>query len=542
MRLGVGSGAAVEVAAMAMTMAVGATIAIGGCGTWSDDLACGSRGCLFTDAEWSRVASLAGIADAEPPADLSNAYRDSEHAITLGNLLYVDTRLSGVSTWKDSLGRPAPNARTAQVGDPLSISCATCHDPARYGSDFTSQPGNVSTGAGWYDVNGQQTLNAGFFSTYYWNGRTDTLWGQAAQVIESAVSMNGDRLNTLHVVASFYRDAYTAVFCDNVDGVAVETQRGCPLPSDTELADTTTYPAHGKPAAGSPALKLVSEIQANVGKAIAAYERTLRTLDAPFDRYVKGGGTRSGALGASAERGLKLFIGRASCIDCHNTALFSDQKLHDIGIPQQGTPVPTVPTCLGAPSAPECDCTPNGVTGRCLPWGGYTGALRRRTEEFQRKDYGDEPAAAAQSPDALGPCEMLDTTLAAPIPVADPSCKGKWRTPSLRDVAMTAPYMHDGIYATLSDVVWHYDQAEGSGTELYPLNLSEQDRDDLVEFLWSLTSDQSSPASQQVLHTSQALAPPVDAVGPSVVEAFAGHRRSGAVAPSTAAGPFAVAP
>jgi cytochrome c peroxidase len=63
----------------------------------------------------------------------------------------------------------------------------------------------------------------------------------------------------------------------------------------------------------------------------------------------------------------------------------------------------------------------------------------------------------------------------------------------LRDVALTAPYMHDGSLATLADVVWHYDQADSSGTlgvsELSPLLLTAQDRDDLVAFLNSLTGE-----------------------------------------------------
>jgi cytochrome c peroxidase len=83
-----------------------------------------------------------------------------------------------------------------------------------------------------------------------------------------------------------------------------------------------------------------------------------------------------------------------------------------------------------------------------------------------------------------------------------PARSGAWRTPSLRDVALTAPYMHDGIYDTLGDVVWHYDQGgattrDHAGTcdpmsgeacrEIGPLGLSDQDRADLVAFLGSLT-------------------------------------------------------
>ena len=94
--------------------------------------------------------------------------------------------------------------------------------------------------------------------------------------------------------------------------------------------------------------------------------------------------------------------------------------------------------------------------------------------------------------------ESVDDTVArlsqTPGPMADEQLKGAWRTPSLRDVAMTGPYMHDGILATLSDVIWHYDQADGvaaaRGTSLGSigsLRLSADEREDLVAFLSSLT-------------------------------------------------------
>jgi cytochrome c peroxidase len=448
---------------------IGVLIAIAGCGRWSDRLACGDDGCLWTRDEWARVTSLAGLPDRVPPPDPSNQYLLVPGAAELGHKLYFDTRLSGTASWIDSLGRPAPNARAENKGDPINISCATCHDPARFGSDFTSTPGNVSIGAGWYDVNAQQTLNAAFFSLLYWNGRTDAVWAQAAQVIESVVSMNGDRMNTLRVVATNYRNEYAAIFCANPDS----TDPGCPLPAPDQL--------------GTADRALATRVHVNASKAIAAYEWLLRSGESAFDRYAKAG-PGSGELTPAAERGLKLFIGRASCIDCHNTSLLSDQEFHNIGITQQGTPVPTVAECSGTSS---CDCT--GANDKtCLPWGAYGGALKRAVPpEFSRQsEYSDDISSVA-SP-ASGRCDVSssgsDGGLAPPE-----RCKGAWRTPSLRDVAMTAPYMHDGVFATLSDVIWHYDQADGAGSELAPLNLSHQERADLVAFLESLTGAPGPP-------------------------------------------------
>ena len=77
--------------------------------------------------------------------------------------------------------------------------------------------------------------------------------------------------------------------------------------------------------------------------------------------------------------------------------------------------------------------------------------------------------------------------------------KGAWRTPSLRDVALTAPYMHDGVYRTLDEVVWHYNQGGfapvggDKAPELHPLLLSDRDRADLVAFLQTLTGKPDRP-------------------------------------------------
>ena len=138
-----------------------------------------------------------------------------------------------------------------------------------------------------------------------------------------------------------------------------------------------------------------------------------------------------------------------------------------------------------------------------MPWGAYYGLERLATQEFgKRSPYSDDAAARA-----------LPISLSAP----GAQLKGAWRTPSLRDVAMTGPYMHDGLFATLSDVLWHYNQAGGSGAasggegrlELSRLGLSAGEREDLVAFLWSLTGER--PAAP--LLTTPLAAAPVGALG-----------------------------
>jgi len=487
---------------------VAATVGEVGCGNWADKLACGDQGCGFTKDEWARVQSLANVGAKPAVPDPSNKYlpiedtqgtlrQDAVHdpVVQLGWHLYYEPLLSGSVYNKDSLGAPAPTTRPVGGTGQINLSCASCHDPQRGGSDYTSEPRHVSVGAGWYDVNAQQTLNAARFPVLYWNGRTDTLWAQAAQVMESPVSMNGNRMKTFWVIVTRYRESYQAAAFDapspsEIDAVAALLG---PAP-DLAGSDTAKFM---KQYNGLPSLPLdptdplqlspqdiVTRVHVNAAKAIAAYEWLLSSDGSPFDKYASEG-TNSSALSPAAIRGLRLFIGKASCIDCHNTPMLSDGRFHNIGIPQIGDHVPTAEACLSSP----CDCS-NGNTGpTCLPAGAYAGHQKLvdppATNVFHRGTVYDDSASPSSIPDTTAPPASL---------------MGAWRTPSLRDVALTAPYMHDGSLATLSDVVWHYSQADSSGTlgtsVLSPLTLSAQDRDDLVAFLESLTGE---PGPREIL-------------------------------------------
>ncbi len=381
-----------------------------------DSAFCSSHGCDWTDQEWARVKTLSPLGP--PPADPSNAVADSPDAARLGQKFYFDPRFSGVATWVDSIHRPVDTAR-ACLGKPINVSCATCHDPRFAGTDVTSTPNTVSIGAGVYDVNGQQTLNAAYFSLLYWNGRSDSLWSQALAVNTSFFSMNSTPAHDFDVISANYAAEYQTAFGttptdDGVNGVFV-----------------------------------------NFGKAIEAYERQLVTTGSAFDRWVAAG-PGSGWLTPQAERGARLFVGKASCIDCHNGPLLSDGLFHDVGVPQQGDHVPRVVDCPATNK--NCNCAPGAEESTCLPSGAWAGALKLMAGKFNRSSAASsdptlpEPAATTQ----IG--KSLDAGLA---PTAD--LKGAWRTASLRDVAITAPYMHDGIYQTLEQVVQHYNRGGVAG-------------------------------------------------------------------------------
>lgn len=208
----------------------------------------------------------------------------------------------------------------------------------------------------------------------------------------------------------------------------------------------------------------VDRLFANVGKSIAAYERKLTAGRSPFDVYVEG--LRSGdaakraALSPQAKAGLKLFIGRGQCRLCHGGPLFSDGEFHDLGLfPAKGAPG----------SARQ---------------GGIATLL---ADPFNAKGaFSDAPAEGAKKLDFLR---------------ALPDAAGQIKTPSLRNVARTAPYMHQGQFAALRDVVKFYSTLQPSrrgghpdGGLLVPLRLDTDEIDALVAFLESLTDEGIDPA------------------------------------------------
>jgi len=141
----------------------------------------------------------------------------------------------------------------------------------------------------------------------------------------------------------------------------------------------------------------------------------------------------------------------------------------------------------------------NGI--KCLPWGAWDGLgrLTAAGNKFRRdSDWSDSPED--QDPIRLE-LKALERTDAL---------KGAWRTPSLRNVALTSPYMHDGLYATLPEVLQHYDEATTQGAvgvpavELKPLHLTPEEKIDLVAFLESLTEIGLTPSTSAVIAPSGA--------------------------------------
>jgi cytochrome c peroxidase len=188
-----------------------------------------------------------------------------------------------------------------------------------------------------------------------------------------------------------------------------------------------------------------------LGMALAAYERTLVSANSPFDRWYFG--KQPEALSPEARRGFALFTGRAGCSSCHTVtaehALFTDNELHNTGIGYAASFAG--PTAVTVPVAP-----------------GETITLT---------------AGLPVSGNDLGRYEIT----------LDPADRWKYKTPTLRNIALTAPYMHDGSIGSLREVVEFYNRGGVDNPNLdpriRPLALSAADRDDLVAFLAALTGD-----------------------------------------------------
>ena len=236
------------------------------------------------------------------PVDPSNAVERQPAAIELGRRLFEDVRLSRNG----------------------AVSCATCHDPAKQFQDGLP----VSQGVGTGSRRAMPIVGAGHATWLFWDGRKDSLWAQALGPLEDAVEHGTNRTRAAHRVALDHRRDYEALFgaLPRLDG----------LPGDASPKGSAAEQAAWQ-AIEPRRREELSRVFANVGKAIAAYEKSLphapTRLDGTIDDVLRGDAASRQMLRADEVRGLRPFIGKAQCVSCHNGPLFSDQQFHNTGVP-----------------------------------------------------------------------------------------------------------------------------------------------------------------------------------------------------------------
>ncbi|MEX2176882.1 MAG: cytochrome c peroxidase [Pirellulaceae bacterium] len=262
-----------------------------------------------------------------------------------------------------------------------TVSCASCHDPKKGWSNGEAVATGVRTQKGGRSA--PTIINSAYSELQFWDGRALMLEGQALGPIQNSIEMDHkleDCVLKLNAIDG-YREQFQKVFGTDVtsDGIA---------------------------------------------KAISAFERTILSGDAPYDRFKAG---NKSALSDSAQRGMKVFFGKGQCSSCHTGPSFSDFSFHNLGV-----------------------------------------------------------GLEKEKPD-LGRYEVTKV-------LGD---KGAFKTPTLREIARTAPYMHDGRFQTLEEVVEYYNKGGFANPQLdegiFALELKQDEKADLIKFLTEGLSSSSYP-------------------------------------------------
>jgi cytochrome c peroxidase len=328
----------------------------------------------------------------------------------------------------------------ARFSSNQNVRCETCHAPEDYFDDEKTTSVGLSTGV----RNSPTLFNAARLThSFFWDGRADSLWSQPLFAMENPLEMGFTRLGVAHRLVESFSAEYAAAFSA--------------LP---DLSDATRFPAAGMP--GQPAWDqmapvdqvTINDIVANLGKAMEAYDRKLAAGPAPFDAFLGG---QSDALTDAQKSGLASFV-QLGCATCHSGPMFTDEGFHNLG-------VPALPGA--APDRGRIDGIPILLANPFDLDGPYV-------------DGSPQPLTITSSPSDLG----------------------AFRTPSLRNVGLSAPYGHNGTFATLPDVINFHLQGGGRGKTgfvgdvdpaLLPQSASTQTVQNIADFLSTLTGATPPP-------------------------------------------------
>ena len=378
-----------------------------------------------------RVASSILITGNQPlPDSYSNSVADNVLAAELGELLFFDARLS-----RDA-----------------SVSCASCHQPDKYFTDGRAR----SVGTGEAMRNSPTVIGASYNRWFYWDGRRDSLWAQALIPFEAPDEMGSTRVAVIRTVMtdSTYSELYESVF----GSVQLPLQLDALPEHAGPYGDGDARASWQKLSASDR--RALSQVYANIGKTIAAYQRRLQHQPGPFDRYV----SRliadeeidsTARIPDEAIAGAKLFMNpdRTQCLQCHNGFNLSNGDFHNIGT--------------------------GSTSGSYLDFGREIGLRAVLMDEFNcLGPFSDAERFQCR--------ELMFLNKDSHLPL-----RGAFKVPTLRGLKYTAPYFHDGRFEDLRGVLDFYNDPPAIGDvgphELKPLNLTEEELGQLESFLLSLT-------------------------------------------------------
>ena len=386
--------------------------------------------------EVDAIASMRLKTAGERPVDASNAFEQRMDAATFGRALFNDTRLS----------------------ENGQVACASCHAATGQFEDGRQVGKGIGTGS----RRTMPVMGAAHSPFLFWDGRKDSLWSQALGPLEDPAEHGGNRVRFVRLVLVQYKAQYQAVF-----GPAPELGK---LPDDA--APNGSDAERAAWAALSPTTRDgVNRVFANMGKAIAAYERNVSYGESRFDQYaeatVRGDGRGQVALTTQEVRGLRAFLNQGQCVTCHNGPLLTDHAFHNTGVP---------PVDLKNPDR------------------GRVAGL----EKLLKDEFNCLGRFSDAKPEQCGEMQFLSTN--------DPGQVAAFRTPSLRNVAARAPYMHAGQLASLDQVLQHYAtspkavlghselaQPGEKHAQRQTIRLSRADMQDVAAFLGTLTGPVIQP-------------------------------------------------
>jgi cytochrome c peroxidase len=291
-----------------------------------------------------------------------------------------------------------------------TMSCATCHIPDIAYTDGQEISLNYPTTRNWRNT--PTLINIAFFKNLFHDGRVTSLEDQALFPVMSSFEMNLnlDYLEEKLRVVPEYVAAFKQVF-----GGDISRER--------------------------------------LAMAIAAFERTLVSVNAPLDRYLNG--DRS-ALSEDAKKGYELFTGKGKCTECHYGVNLSDDKFHALNIPEN-------PEHLKDPR--------------------ITATRRFVAKVYHYDDYAN-----------------LNEDPGRYLITKDKNDWKAFRTPTLREIAKTAPYMHNGIFATLDEVIEFIDRGGGKdNVAMKPLGLNADEKRQIKRFLTEALSGEDVPLTYPVI-------------------------------------------
>jgi cytochrome c peroxidase len=359
---------------------------------------------VFTDSE-IRIILSHGPWPAPAPLDKTNRVSGKPDAIEFGTRLFFDQRLSGSG----------------------KVSCASCHVPERNWTD------NLTRGVGMAEVdrNTPTLMNLRAGRWYGWDGAADSLWSQSLRPIVNERELAA---TPRHVAQLVRNDEQLACRYRKAFGTP-------PSPTDDEA------------------------VFVNIGKALATFQETLVSGRTPFDQFrealAKGAPPSSWNYSEPAQRGLRIFIGKGACTNCHAGPNFTNGEFFSTGLSRY---------------APR---------GRPDP-GRQDGVRQLLESRFN--------LLGPHNDDTTGTGAAHTRQVSIEKSAIDKDYPGEFKVPSLRNLVLTAPYGRDGRVETIAEVVRHYADLDPArlhakgGKPAVPLKLTQREQTDLVVFLESLST------------------------------------------------------